>query len=158
MFGVKEYMNDNDSVASVETYYSHDAVSDEIQEEEEEVYMEEEYDENYYMNEVPYKTKPVEKETPKIERPKVMNTKIPEVNPWCLHVQNKLDEKIVKSISEIMEEEKEKEEMLKKKKQEEEERRSKFKRKKYFNFKNNQRISSNGRSMLLDMKRENIKK
>ena len=153
MFGVKEYMNDNDSVASVETYYSHDAVSDDIREEEE-VFMEEEYDENYYMNEVPYKTKPVEKETPKV----IFNTKIPKVNPWSLQVQDKLDEKIVKSISEIMEEEKEKEEMLKKKTQEEEEKKSKFKRKKYFNFKNNHHKSSNGRSMLLDMKRENIKK
>ena len=143
MFGLKEYVNDDESI---DTYYSHEAVSEETVEEE----MEEEYEnyenyENYDMNEVPYKTKPVEKEVPKA----VWRTPIPEVSPWA--TMSDLDENVTKSLVEIMEEEKNKEEMLKKKKQEDEEKKSKFKRTKHFNFKNNNNKSNNG-SLLLGMK------
>lgn len=150
MFSLKEYMNDNESVASVETYYSHEVVPEENMDEE----MEDEYDEedeNYYMNEVPYKTKPVEKEVPKV----VISTKIPKMNPWSLMVEDEFDENVKKSLAEIIEEEKKKKEMLKKKQQEVEEKKSKFKRTKRFNFTNNK---SNNGSILLGIKKQNIKK
>jgi type IV secretory pathway VirB10-like protein len=143
MFGLKEYINDNESVASIETYYSQEAVSDEVIEDEED--MGEYYDEyeNYDMNEVPYKTKPVEKEVPKV----AWKPKIPEVNPWSAM---DLGENITKSLTQIMEEEKNKEEMLKKKQEENEKKKSKFKRTKNFNFKNNK---PNNGSLLLGIKK-----
>lgn len=130
MYSSQQYMdNDGQSVSSVETYYSHEAVSSDHED-----YEEEYYDENreFFLEEVPYLKKPL-----LIEKPTLIavKTKIPEINPWSKVAAHEIpkDEK-PKSFLELVEEEKNIEEEKKRKKKEEEERKARFKRKKVFNF------------------------
>lgn len=128
MLGIEEYMNsDENSVSSVETYYSQEAVSSE-----QEVYEEEEYyEEDHFIEEVPYPTKPVVIENPL----RHVNTKVPEINPWSKLKQEEKNNETPKSFLEILEEEELIKEEIQRKAQEDEKKKARFQRRKILKFK-----------------------
>ena len=128
MLGVEEYMNtDANSECSDETYYSHEAVSSE--------YEDEYYEEEHFMEEVPYASNPVVIHNPL----RHVNTKVPEINPWSKLKQEETIVEKPKSFLEILEEEKSMKEQMQRKAKENEQKKARFQRRKVFHFKSNDR-------------------
>lgn len=133
MLGVEEYMNtDANSECSDETYYSHEAVSSEYEDDENEYYEEE-----HFMEEVPYASNPVVIHNPL----RHVNTKVPEINPWSKLKQEEKNVEKPKSFLEILEEEKSMKEEMQRKAKENEQKKARFQRRKVFHFKSKDKPS-----------------
>ena len=131
MLGVEEYMNtDANSECSHETYYSHEAVSSEYEDDEDEYYEEE-----HFMEEVPYASNPVVIHNPL----RHVNTKVPEINPWSKMKQEETIVEKPKSFLEILKEEESMKEEMQRKAKEKEQEKARFQRRKVFHFKSNDR-------------------